>query len=365
MRYYYMDSVRAFFMILGIFIHTGQIYVTSLVNEREVNVFFDYLIFIIHTFRMHGFYIIAGFFAAMLIEKKGAKVFLFDRLIRLGIPMFTIGFTFNSFINYADFTIQSDIISLHYYLSGAWLWHLWFLGNLIIYIGLTAYLLIKYKTTINFISNAFIQISKRFFFPLMIVAQTVFFYIGYTVDKFLIHNFLFISFLDFFRYLPFYFLGYLLFTNRHFFESLITYERLKYHIFFSILILFTMSSYIIHADSLLEFITFRLIKMYLAVVFSLAFILLFKSIPLFNQHNVKIRKISDASYSIYLLHLPFMTLFFNLYKVQNPFMAFIMISLSTLIITYLLHVFIIQKFKFMSLLFNGYYPKTYKKEHSK
>ena len=99
----------------------------------------------------------------------------------------------------------------------------------------------------------------------------------------------------------------------------------------------------------LEFITFRLIKMYLAVVFSLAFILLFKSIPLFNQHNVKIRKISDASYSIYLLHLPFMTLFFNLYKVQNPFMAFIMISLSTLIITYLLHVFIIQKFKFMSL----------------
>jgi peptidoglycan/LPS O-acetylase OafA/YrhL len=102
----------------------------------------------------------------------------------------------------------------------------------------------------------------------------------------------------------------------------------------------------------------------LNIILSLSFILFFKSSSFFNSNNINIRKLSDASYSIYLLHFPFLVGFFHLYNIHNPIIGFLAISLSTLLSTYFIHKFIIQKFQIASLLLNGSYIKTNHKTSS-
>jgi peptidoglycan/LPS O-acetylase OafA/YrhL len=359
-----MDSARGIFMIIGVFLHAAVVYRdSSMAKALEQHPFFDYLIYFIHLFRMEGFFIVAGFFAALLMSKYGPKKVLFERIFRLGIPMITIGMTLNYLMNRST-NGNFDVMSLHYYIHGQWLVHLWFLGNLITYIALTAYLFIYRRSFIDSAFKILLQFSKKTFFPFMIAISTISYYFGYIIYKYVIAIFIFIDTLQFFQYLPFYFLGYLLFNNIHFFNALISYKRLLPHIIISGILLLTTSRVIIYADTLSEIILFRFITIYLGIVLSLSFILFFKSSSFFNSNNINIRKLSDASYSIYLLHFPFLVGFFHLYNIHNPIIGFLAISLSTLLSTYFIHKFIIQKFQIASLLLNGSYIKTNHKTSS-
>lgn len=72
MSYYYKNSVRAIFMIIGIYYHTAIRYSTNIilrVSDEYTNV--------IHS-RMNQFYIIGGSFTAFLIKKNGTIYFLFN-----------------------------------------------------------------------------------------------------------------------------------------------------------------------------------------------------------------------------------------------------------------------------------------------
>ncbi len=367
MRYHYMDSARAIFMILGVFYHTALIYSTSdvwLVRGNELNVFFDYFSYVIHLFRMEGFYIVAGFFAALLIEKKGAKGFLQERLIRLGIPMLTIGFTLNYFMNEWSTAAPVQTTGLTYFLNGDWVGHLWFLGNLIVYIAITAIFLLKKKHTFNAIFNFFDKTSKKYFILKFMIFSFFFYSVGHIVMVYLVGKIFFIEIPALFKYFPFYLLGYLFYFNQQTLESIVNYQKLKYHIFLSILILLFMSKIFLFQKEVffIKFLSFVL-ETYLSIILSLSIILVFKSIKLFNDSSRTVRKLSDASYSIYLLHQPFIVGFFHVFnaQVQNPILGFILISLSTSILAYLLHIYFIQKYQIVSLLFNGSYLKTYGK----
>ena len=98
MRYHYLDSVRALLLSLGFIYHAIPIIWSSnwFGYGQEPQNILTSLGMILHSFRMQGFYLIAGFFAMMLIKKYGNNKFLKNRLIRLGIPFFFVGFTFNS-----------------------------------------------------------------------------------------------------------------------------------------------------------------------------------------------------------------------------------------------------------------------------
>ena len=90
-RVHYMDNLRAFAILLGIFFHAAlaysptlnQIWITA---SLENSVIVDFIAFFSHSFRMPLFFLIAGFFAALLIQKKGLGAMLKNRLLRITLP---------------------------------------------------------------------------------------------------------------------------------------------------------------------------------------------------------------------------------------------------------------------------------------
>ena len=93
-RYHSLDRLRAVMMLLGLVLHTAINYFPFPVQEAEQiyldpqsSPFFDYLVKFIHSFRMPVFFVIAGFFAAFLLESRGPRAFLRHRGARIGIPL--------------------------------------------------------------------------------------------------------------------------------------------------------------------------------------------------------------------------------------------------------------------------------------
>jgi peptidoglycan/LPS O-acetylase OafA/YrhL len=95
-RLHSLDALRAAMMLLGLVLHSGVSYITIRIPEawpyqdRQTSVGFDYLVFAIHLFRMPTFFVMAGFFAAFLYYREGVAGFLVHRTRRVLLP-FAIG----------------------------------------------------------------------------------------------------------------------------------------------------------------------------------------------------------------------------------------------------------------------------------
>lgn len=89
-RYHAFDALRAAMMLLGVALHGATAYSTfpdawwlkDPVTSRSADLF----ILFIHTFRLPAFFVMSGFFAALLIERRGRQGFLENRAARLGLP---------------------------------------------------------------------------------------------------------------------------------------------------------------------------------------------------------------------------------------------------------------------------------------
>ncbi|ESQ93051.1 hypothetical protein ABAC460_02005 [Asticcacaulis sp. AC460] len=91
-RWHDLDAVRAFALFLGIVLHGVMSFmepriwvVDDTVTDTGANIAF----YVIHMFRMVTFFVLAGFFARLLLQKRDNKVgaFLGNRLKRIGIPL--------------------------------------------------------------------------------------------------------------------------------------------------------------------------------------------------------------------------------------------------------------------------------------
>ena len=76
-RFYGLDALRGAMMMLGIVLHGAGFYLAfppttlPIVTDRNTSPLLDILFHFIHSFRMPTFFVMAGFFAALLIEKRG------------------------------------------------------------------------------------------------------------------------------------------------------------------------------------------------------------------------------------------------------------------------------------------------------
>ena len=76
-RYYGLDALRGTMMMLGIVLHGATFYLVSppatmpIPTDRNNAYVFDLLFHFIHSFRMPTFFVLAGFFTALLIGKRG------------------------------------------------------------------------------------------------------------------------------------------------------------------------------------------------------------------------------------------------------------------------------------------------------
>jgi glucans biosynthesis protein C len=90
-RLHGLDAVRGIALLLGVVFHATmsflpgmQIWVTVDNSRSEI---LSVLFYVLHMFRMLTFFLIAGFFARMSLERLGLRSFTFDRLKRIALPL--------------------------------------------------------------------------------------------------------------------------------------------------------------------------------------------------------------------------------------------------------------------------------------
>jgi glucans biosynthesis protein C len=90
-RLHALDAVRGFALTLGVFFHASMSYLPGpqvwMVEDAEQSVVMGATFFVLHMFRMSLFFLIAGFFGRMMIEKRGTGGFVKDRAKRIAMPL--------------------------------------------------------------------------------------------------------------------------------------------------------------------------------------------------------------------------------------------------------------------------------------
>jgi peptidoglycan/LPS O-acetylase OafA/YrhL len=87
----YLDAVRAFALLLGIVFHASLSFVPVFIGWAVMDVSTSSIVgvflLISHSFRMELFFLIAGFFSHMTFHRKGTGTFIRSRLTRIAIPL--------------------------------------------------------------------------------------------------------------------------------------------------------------------------------------------------------------------------------------------------------------------------------------
>ncbi|SOE17510.1 glucan biosynthesis protein C [Hoeflea halophila] len=148
MRLHHWDFSRALFLMLGIPFHAAVIY--SLSHEWSVaspdkSQALTHLADFLHSFRMPGFFLLAGLFSMMLVDRQGAWPWLRGRLIRLGLPLLSailLIVPFQILVQQLALAVKGTVpasevpglIAAQLSQFGEpWISHLWFLWVLIAY----------------------------------------------------------------------------------------------------------------------------------------------------------------------------------------------------------------------------------------
>lgn len=87
----YLDAARAFALLLGIAFHASlsftPVYFGWAVMDISASPVVSSFMLISHSFRMPLFFLLAGFFTHMSLQKTGGKTLLKSRLVRIGLPL--------------------------------------------------------------------------------------------------------------------------------------------------------------------------------------------------------------------------------------------------------------------------------------
>lgn len=90
-RLHALDAVRGFCLTLGVFFHATMSYLPGPqvwpVKDTSESLVLGAAFFVLHVFRMSLFFMIAGFFGRMMLERRGVGGFVKDRLKRIGLPL--------------------------------------------------------------------------------------------------------------------------------------------------------------------------------------------------------------------------------------------------------------------------------------
>ena len=158
-RLHALDAVRAYALLLGVVLHGSAAFLVGFPMPMWLDTpsgGAPIIYFVIHMFRMSAFFLIAGFFARVLVERRGVKGFIKDRAKRVALPLvlFLIVVTVTAAIGVALGGLPHGLDYLRSLapappqpgaapdptaaaLSGFNFGHLWFLYYLLIFYALT------------------------------------------------------------------------------------------------------------------------------------------------------------------------------------------------------------------------------------
>jgi glucan biosynthesis protein C len=143
-RLHHVDSARSFLMLLGVPFHAALIYAPGaawVIASPEAAPTLGVLADILHAFRMPSFFLLAGLLVPMALGRMGGAGFISSRARRLLVPLAVAALVINTpqlLLMHAAGEPGADAGSAAWFLaerwaSGRWVLHLWFLIDLFLY----------------------------------------------------------------------------------------------------------------------------------------------------------------------------------------------------------------------------------------
>jgi len=359
MRFEYIDNLRAILMMLGVDLHSAAVFSIHkywLVSYERTSTHLDWLTSSIHSFRMPLFFVIAGFFALMLLQRYKASKFMKNRSKRIVIPFISAVLLINPLQNML-MTIYYKETTVNYFVDYA-ISHLWFLVNLMGYcliLLLSGFLL----RGVHMKSEIFMSSTKGFFavvlaFPLFIIIVLTAGTLGLPIYE---HVVLLGSPVTFMYYLSFFLFGAIIFAHKPWLELIET----KIFMFLSLtgvalMIMNTLPRVIgVEPESVLS----KVGREYIETI-SVLFICLFlwsSFAHLFKQSSKVMAYLAGASYTIYLLHHLLVVAFTMLINISginaHPLLIFTCLVTLVFVTSLAIHKFVILRFSRLRFMFNG------------
>ncbi len=373
-------------MLLGLVLHSALTYnVTyhgdawSLKDPKTTHIFSDSLVFLIHSFRMPIFFLVAGFFGAMLFYERQPIQMIKNRISRIVLPfivflfllwpiiVFTFGYTNAVFSHQQDpFKIALEpFTSISAFLPKTTS-HLWFLYYLSLITGTTVILglVLKNKGEITqAITKTFEWVIQKPLARIIVFSGLIFLTLTLLGTSMVEASVSLIPDLRTFTYyFIFYLIGWVLFKSKHHLDSFVRYD---WTCTILAIVLVAIQGLTIQNSKLEPNGSSGILILYSSVVVCL---FMFGITGLFirygSKHSARMRYISDSSYWVYLIHLPLTAIIpVFIWNLRLPAIGkfLIVLSITTIICFFSYHFFV--RNTFIGEFLNGrkYLRKTIKK----
>ncbi|MFO1389366.1 acyltransferase family protein [Cellvibrio sp.] len=320
-RLYFMDNLRALAMMAGVVFHASLAHSIMLQNiwpsaNAERSSIVDMLAWFPHVFRMPLFFLIAGFFAALIVNKRGIGGLLKNRALRILLPLviflpLCMWAVISSLLHAAgSVEHKSAVLSMVAYAMAnpgsppppPTTMHLWFLYNLVFFYILTwVFYLFDGLRVRNFFSQLspwiFILALSLLVFPALISQSAPF----PAPDSFLPQ-------LWSFRFFGLFFMvGYWVYSEPDFIDKFQPHWMLMLVLSIALYALFYWLipkevSVVPAPVEMWKKIIITACESFIAIAMTLVCLVLGKTY--LNTHNPFMRISSDSSYWIYIIHVP-------------------------------------------------------------
>jgi len=351
--------MRSVLMMLGVVLHSAQVFnpnFTWLVSSPNSIALADHIVVSIHAFRMPAFFVISGFFCIFTLQKYGWQKFLRKRFIRIIVPLAVTALTLN--------TVQQLLLNevagvsfdwIRYLTSGGWIFHLWFLVNLLVYFSVAVAVAVFGGKLLTSSVGFLVRLLSRVHMFIVVALMPLFSIAMFALGKLGVPIYAdFLGTIDAFsilRYAPYFAFGGLLAAEAELFERFSVTNPL-----WSVLIIVVAVLVSGWLDSISSFFS-RALSMYLTVLISWFSVLIcfafFRSFC--NQQSRVWLFLSDASYTVYLFHHSIVVavgLFFVSRNV-NAYAGLPLLIALTLVATLIIHVVFVKSNRYGRFLFNG------------
>ncbi len=357
-------------MMLGVVLHSLITYDTiphhgewPLKDLTYTSEFMTWLFWLIHIFRMPLFFIVTGFFGALLFYERSPKKMILNRINRVLFPfilflfllwpLMLITYTYTNLV----FTGIKNalILSLTVFdkfsdLLPPETMHLWFLYYLLLFV-LTSFglgiLMKKLPRLTAEINSVFYRIVDKPYLRLFIFSTITF-------GLLLVMNQSWVStstnfrprISTFFFYFLFYLFGWFLFKSKHSLDRFMKYDFLS-----TVLGILLLTVSFLYRDMLSVQIIMALNAL---TVWSLSFGVIGLFVRYGSTHSQSMRYLSDASYWVYLIHLPFTQLIPGMIADWNfpPLLKALVVLTATSMICFISYHYLVRN-TFIGKFLNG------------
>ena len=362
-RLVYLDAIRAFAMLFGIFVH-GTTIATPFVAQMPI---FGWIQGASELFRVAIFFLISGFFTALVFSKVSLQFYVRSRFEILVIPLLSSMVLIVPVTNWMIHSWHNGYISpLNYFTGGwrnptigndTWALHIWFLFSLVIYAAV-APLFMRMIGSVFFqrIMNLYLDRTAGFTIWTNVLIFSIAIMLGraaydqgfrYIFDdtslSWIVRATLF--------HTPMFFLGMIAFSNPRFLSSISIFSIQGIAVF-SVLY-WAINTYGVDLPHALERVLYWFIRGGLSVFVIASIIYFFERF--LNTPSKGLSFAVDSAYSFYLFHFTFIYLIAWAVSpfTGNLYVIYACIVLFATPLTLLWHAFVISKVPLLRFLFTG------------